>query len=132
MLAAPPKPETNPCDGLHTLPLYLGGERESLPTDCAPSPATAFAEAEAHSPTVTLADYLQSLQNPAFVPQAVRMALIIGSLVFAMNHGKALLQNEMNRDRWLSGALSFVTPYLVSIYGQTQCQNRQKASNDEF
>jgi hypothetical protein len=61
------------------------------------------------------------------VPQTVRMALIIGSLVFAMNHGKALLQREMDRDRWLSGALSFVTPYLVSIYGQTQCQiNRSK------
>ena len=56
------------------------------------------------------------------MPQAVRMALIIGSLVFAMNHGKALLQREMDRDLWLSGALSFVTPYLVSIYGQAQCQ----------
>jgi hypothetical protein len=56
------------------------------------------------------------------VPQAVRMALIIGSLVFAMNHGKALLQREMDREHWLSGVLSFVTPYLVSIYGQTQCQ----------
>jgi hypothetical protein len=122
MRVAPPTPETNPCDGLHTLPLYLGGERESLPADCGPSPATASAEDHAHPPTVTLADYRQSLGNPAFVPQAVRMALIIGSLVFAMNHGKALLQNEMNRDRWLSGALSFVTPYLVSIYGQAQCQ----------
>lgn len=125
MLAAPPTPETNPCDGLHTLPLYLGGERESLPVDCGPNPGTASTEDHADTPTVTLADYRQSLGNSAFVPQAVRMALIIGSLVFAMNHGKALLQREMDRDRWISGALSFVTPYLVSIYGQTQCQIRR-------
>lgn len=130
MLAAPPKSETNPCDGLHTLPLYLGGERESLPTDCGSSSVLTAAQSRAHPATVTLADYRHSLRNPAFVPQAVRMALIIGSLVFAMNHGKALLQNEMNRDRWLSGALSFVTPYLVSIYGQTQCQSRQRVSNN--
>ncbi|HEY9818123.1 MAG TPA: nitrate/nitrite transporter NrtS [Candidatus Obscuribacterales bacterium] len=125
MLAAPPTPAANPCDGLHTLLLYLGGERESLPTDCSPSPIMAAPESPAHPPTVTLADYRKSLRNPDLVPQAVRMALIIGSLVFSMNHGKALLQNEMNRDRWLSGSLSFVIPYLVSIYGQTQCRIRR-------
>ncbi|PSN19660.1 hypothetical protein C7271_06165 [filamentous cyanobacterium CCP5] len=64
------------------------------------------------------------------MPQAARMALIIGSLVFAMNHGKALLQNEMSRDRWISGALSFVMPYLVSVYGQAHCQSRQRVLND--
>jgi len=111
-----------PCDGLHTRPLYLGGERGSLPVDCGPSSVQASPRSQNQPPTVKLATYRQSLRNPAFVPQAVRMALVVGSLVFAMNHGKALMQNEMNRDRWLAGALSFVTPYLVSIYGQTQCQ----------
>lgn len=122
MLTAPKTFDLVPCDGLHTLPLYLGGERESLPIDCEPIQASNTADSQPQSPTVTLADYRQSLRNPAFVPQALRMALIVGSLVFAINHGKALMQNEMNRDRWLAGALSFVTPYLVSIYGQTQCQ----------
>lgn len=122
MLAAPKSYKLDLCDGLHTLPLYLGGERESLPTDCGPSHVIAAPKSQSDRPTVTLTDYRQSLRNPAFVPQAVRMALIIGSLVFSINHGRALLQNEMTRDRWLAGALSFVTPYLVSIYGQTQCQ----------
>ncbi len=130
MLAPPPTPEMNPCDGLHTLPLYLGGERESLPVDCGPNAVLTATQSRTQSATVTLTDYRRSLRNPNFVPQAVRMALIIGSLVFSMNHGKALLQNEMNRDRWLSAAFSFVTPYLVSIYGQTQCQNRQRVLND--
>ena len=122
MLVAPQTPEQNPCNGLHTLPLYLGAERESLPADCGANSVMAAPESASHPPFVTWTDYLHSFRNPAFVPQAVRMALIIGSLVFSMNHGKALLQNEMNRDRWLSAALSFVMPYLVSIYGQTQCQ----------
>ena len=122
MLVAPQTPEQNPCDGLQTLPIYLGAERESLPADCGANLAMAAPKVLAHPPIVTWADYRQGLRNLAFLPQAVRMALIIGSLVFAMNHGKPLLQNEMNRDRWLSGALSFVVPYLVSIYGQTQCQ----------
>jgi hypothetical protein len=56
MLAAPPTPETNPCDGLHTLPLYLGGERESLPTDCGSSSVLTAAQSRAHPATVTLAD----------------------------------------------------------------------------
>jgi hypothetical protein len=127
MLSTPPTPEQYPCDGLHTLPLYFGGERESFPTDCGSSPALAATKSRTRAATVTLTDYRRSLRNPAFVPQAVRMALIIGSLIFSMNHGKALLQNTMNRDRWLSGALSFVTPYLVSIYGQTQCQISRSA-----
>lgn len=124
MITAPNTHNPSPCDGLHTLPLYLGGERESLPADCEASHVMECPTPQTHRPTVTLADYRQSLKNPAFVPQALRMALIIGSLVFSINHGKALLQNEMTRDRWLSGTLSFVMPYLVSVYGQTQCQLR--------
>ena len=52
------------------------------------------------------------------------MALVIGSLVFTLNHSEALLKNEMTRSRWLSSLLSFAVPYLVSIYSQTCCQRK--------
>jgi hypothetical protein len=72
MLVAPQTPEQHPCNGLYTLPLYLGAERESLPTDCGSNPVMAAPESPAHSPLVTWADYCHSLRNPAFVPQEER------------------------------------------------------------
>ncbi|MBE9204207.1 hypothetical protein IQ218_13130 [Synechocystis salina LEGE 06099] len=41
------------CDGLHTLPSYLGAERESLPLECNPSLALAFPMSDTYPTAVT-------------------------------------------------------------------------------
>ena len=46
-----------------------------------------------------------SLINPQFAPTAVRVALVVGTLLFAINHGRAAINGDVTRDRWLSGAL---------------------------
>lgn len=63
-------------------------------------------------------EYGTSLLNPELAPTAVKVALIVGSLLFAINHGSALLQGDMSRQRWLSGILTYLVPYCVNIHGQ--------------
>lgn len=65
-----------------------------------------------------LKGYFASLVNPKLAPTALKVAVIIGSILFAINHGSAVLQGKMTRDRWISGGLTYIVPYLVNIHGQ--------------
>ena len=60
-----------------------------------------------------------ALTNPQYRLKAFRVALVVGSLLFAINHGSALVEGQMKRDRWISAILSYCVPYLVSIHGQS-------------
>jgi hypothetical protein len=46
------------------------------------------------------------------------VALIVGSLVFLINHGWAMLHGQMTPSRWVSGVLTYAVPYMVNIHGQ--------------
>lgn len=63
-------------------------------------------------------DFLKCLIDRRFAAGALRVALIVGSLLFCINHGAALLTSEMNTGRWLSAALSYLVPYIVNIHGR--------------
>lgn len=123
-------PTLYPCDGLYDLTLRFGSEQESLPQDCR-SAQISDVKAPQRSPScMTLQTYRSNLFNPRFAPTAIRTALVVGSLIFIINHGDTLLKNDMTRSRWLSGFLSFVAPYMVSVYGQTQCQLKGNLRNN--
>jgi hypothetical protein len=47
-------------------------------------------------------DYLGSLFDQEFLLTGLKTALIVGSLLFLINHGSALFRGEMNRERWIS------------------------------
>jgi hypothetical protein len=49
--------------------------------------------------------------------RAVRVALVIGTLLFVINHGAAV-RSGMTQARWLSAGLTYLVPYAVSIHGQ--------------
>lgn len=72
-------------------------------------------------------EYLASLADQEFILTGVRTALFVGSLLFLINHGPAVVQGKMTRDRWASGALTYLMPYLVSVYGQYayRCKSAQ-------
>lgn len=53
---------------------------------------------------------------------AIRVALVIGTLLFIINHAGALLNHEMSGDRWISALLTYLVPFGVSIHGQSTCQ----------
>jgi hypothetical protein len=63
-------------------------------------------------------EYFQCLIEPKLAKTAVRVALFVGTLLFIINHGAALLQGQMSRERWISGLLTYIVPYLVNIHGQ--------------
>lgn len=62
--------------------------------------------------------YGAALVNPAMAGMAVRVALVVGTVLFAINHGAALAQDKMTRTRWLSALLTYGVPYAVNIHGQ--------------
>jgi hypothetical protein len=62
--------------------------------------------------------YFHSLFDRKFAPTAFKVALIIGTLLFVINHGWALLNGQMSAGRWISAGLTYVVPYMVSTHGQ--------------
>jgi len=68
----------------------------------------------------------RSLADPAFRPTALRVALVVGSTLFLINHGSALVKGQMSRDRWIAGLLTYLVPYTVSIHGQHISRLRQQ------
>lgn len=72
-------------------------------------------------------DYLQSLFNPKYGQSAFKVALFVGTVLFAINHGNALIRGEMTQQRWISGMLTYFIPYTVNIHGQWS-SNRLKSS----
>jgi hypothetical protein len=75
---------------------------------------------------LTLKNYSQNLLRSDFARIAVRVAMVVGSLIFVVNHGEAVLMGEMTPQRWFAAAISYLTPYAVSIYGQSKCQLKYK------
>ncbi|WP_330204266.1 nitrate/nitrite transporter NrtS [Cyanobacterium sp. Dongsha4] len=74
-----------------------------------------------------LRDYLQSLLNPKYSQSALKVALFVGTMLFIINHGSALIQGKMTQQRWISGVLTYFIPYSVNIHGQWS-SNRLKSS----
>lgn len=72
--------------------------------------------------------YFASLFDHRFMPTAFKVALVVGSLLFLINHGWALLHGQMTPVRWASGGLTYFVPYMVNIHGQYISQSRMKES----
>lgn len=67
--------------------------------------------------------FVQALFDPKLAPTALRVSLVVGSVLFAINHGVALAKREMTRNRWLSGLTTYLVAYSVSIHGQYSRRN---------
>ena len=63
-------------------------------------------------------EYLQCLTNPTMTPTALRVALVVGSLLLLINHGSAIMGHRMSGERWLAAILTYLVPYAVNIHGQ--------------
>ncbi len=70
--------------------------------------------------------YFAALVNPLLAVRAVRVALVIGTLLFVINHGAAVRSGTMTRTRWISVGLTYLVPYAVSIHGQYMGQGDQR------
>ncbi len=73
----------------------------------------------------SLKEFCLSLFDPDLMPTALKVSLVVGFIPFAINHGSALLKSQMSRDRWISGGLTYLVPYIVNIHGQYVSRSRQ-------
>ena len=69
--------------------------------------------------------YLAALGNPAFMGTGIRVAVVVGSILLAINHGNALINGKMTHNRWMAALLTYLVPYGVSVHGQHSHQTRQ-------
>ncbi len=63
---------------------------------------------------------------------AIRVAIVVGTVLFTINHGQAVLQGEMSPSRWLSAVLTYCVPFMVSIHGQSSHQKIRQLSSGQF
>ena len=49
--------------------------------------------------------------------QTIRVALVIGTVIFAINQLDVVLAHKANAATYLKGALSYLVPFAVSNYG---------------
>jgi hypothetical protein len=72
----------------------------------------------ARNPARFIRGYFSSLVDPRMASTALRVALVVGSVLFVINHGAAVLAGAMTRERWLAACLTYLVPYAVNIHGQ--------------
>ncbi|MEQ8969124.1 MAG: nitrate/nitrite transporter NrtS [Coleofasciculus sp. C1-SOL-03] len=73
-----------------------------------------------------LKEYCAALVDKNLMPTGIKVAAVVGSLLFLINHGSAVVQGKMTRDRWISGLLTYLVPYGVNIHGQYINRSRKR------
>jgi hypothetical protein len=67
--------------------------------------------------------------SPVFRSTALKVSMIVGSVLFVVNHGAAAIEGAMTIERWLSAAVTYLVPYTVSVHGQFVAKLRQEAED---
>jgi len=70
---------------------------------------------------------------PPYLKRTVRIALIFGSILFAINHLDEVVLGHASATVWLKGALTFLVPFSVSNLGVLVASRRRPegANRDE-
>ncbi len=79
----------------------------------------------------TVQAYLRCLADPALAPTAIKVAVVVGTVLFLINHGAALAQGNMTRQRWFSAGITYLVPYGVNIHGQFSYRQKQKRKQSQ-
>ena len=59
--------------------------------------------------------------------RALKIALVVGTILAVINHGDAILEASMANTDWVKVILTFCVPYGVSWYSAVTAQNRAPA-----
>jgi hypothetical protein len=82
----------------------------------------------------TLKEYGLCLVNQQMMPTGLKVSIVVGSILFIINHGSAVVGGKMNRDgakhtpdgdRWISVGVTYLIPYMVNIHGQYVSRSRK-------
>lgn len=72
-------------------------------------------------------EFFLAWAGPQFRPTALRVAIVVGSILFMVNHGNAMVNGKMSRDRWMAAFLTYLVPYTVSIHGQFSAHKKKNS-----
>ncbi len=59
-------------------------------------------------------EWLRVAAEPAVVRRALKYAVVVGTILIAINHGSALLHDAISGDHLLQMGLTVLVPYCVS------------------
>ena len=62
---------------------------------------------------------------PAYLTKTLRIALVFGSILFAINHLDEVLLGRATSAVWIKGALTFLVPFCVSNLGVLVASRRR-------
>lgn len=60
--------------------------------------------------------WFELIKDRDIVRRALKVALVVGTLLTLINHGPALLEYQLTSHHYLQIALTYLVPYLVSTY----------------
>ena len=69
--------------------------------------------------------YFLALSDRKLMPTAIKVSLVVGTIIFASDCGDAIFNKKMTRQRWMSGLISYLVPYAVNIHGQYVSRSRK-------
>ncbi|MBS0266796.1 MAG: nitrate/nitrite transporter NrtS [Planctomycetes bacterium] len=74
--------------------------------------------------------WLALATDRAVVRRAFCCMLVVGSILISINHGQAILADEMNSTRWIQVGMTLIVPYCVSTYSSVSAMraNQRQAA----
>ncbi len=76
-------------------------------------------------------DWLQLCLSRPVMGRAVSVALIVGGILLAINHGDAILRGQIDQDRAVKMILTVCVPYLVSTYSSVSTILQMRAQRHD-
>ena len=61
--------------------------------------------------------------------RALKIALVVGTILAAINHGDAILDASMTTTAWVKVLMTFCVPYGVSWYSAVKAESRDPAKS---
>jgi len=77
---------------------------------------------------MTFRSWLIAAMHPATARRARLTSLIVGTILTAINHGPALLANQMTYERIWQILLTFLVPYAVSTVSSVATRHEMKGA----
>jgi len=62
---------------------------------------------------------------PPYLKKTLQIALVVGAVLFAINHLDEVIQGRATRAVWVKGAITFLVPFCVSNLGVLVASRRR-------
>ena len=60
--------------------------------------------------------FLSLLLEPQLLLRSLKLAIVVGTVLVAINYGDLILRGDMEKIEWYKIALTYIVPYCVSTY----------------